>query len=69
MSESNALLATCVKAVLVKPGQGLAFVVAEREDGSRSGQTAPGYRWDRRQQQRRRRGTKPLASPATILTV
>lgn len=48
--------------------QGLAFVVVEREDGSRFGETAPGRSWDRRQQQRRGRRANSLASPATLLT-
>lgn len=47
--------------------QGLAFVVVEREDGSRSGETAPGRSRGRRRQQRRRRRTKPLASAAALL--
>ncbi|KAI3377570.1 hypothetical protein L3Q82_008733 [Scortum barcoo] len=48
--------------------QGLAFVVVEREDGSRFGETAPGRSRGRRQQQRRGGRTKPLASPAGLLT-
>ncbi len=49
VDECNAPLATWMKAVLVVPKkQGLAFVV-EREDGSRSGETAPGRSRGRRQ--------------------
>ncbi|KAG7233059.1 hypothetical protein INR49_003124 [Caranx melampygus] len=50
VNECNAPLATRVKAVLVEPKQqGLAFVVVEREDGSRSGETAPGRSRGRRE--------------------
>lgn len=65
VNECNGPVATWMKAVLVvvpkqqQQQQGLAFVVIEREDGSRSGETAPGLS---RQQQRRGRRTKPMAS-------
>lgn len=69
VNECNVPLATWTKAVLVVPKkQGLAFVVVEREDGSRSGETAPGRSRGRRQQQRRGRRTKPLASSVILLT-
>lgn len=69
VNECNAPLATRKRAVLVAAkNQGLAFVVVEREDGSRSGETAPGRSRGGREQQRRRRRTKPLASFASLLT-
>ena len=50
VNECNEPLATWMKAALVVPKQqGLAFVVVEREDGSRSGETAPGRSRGRRQ--------------------
>lgn len=67
--ECNAPLATRKRAEPVAAkNQGLAFVVVEREDGSRSGETAPGRSRGGREQQRRRGRTKPLASFACLLT-
>lgn len=67
--ECNAPLATRKRAEPVAAkNQGLAFVVVEREDGSRSGETAPGRSRGRREQQRRRGRTKPLASLTYFLT-
>lgn len=49
VTECNAPFASWMKAVLaVAKKQGLAFVVVEREDGSRSGETAPGRSRGRR---------------------
>ncbi|TNN80486.1 hypothetical protein EYF80_009225 [Liparis tanakae] len=56
VNECNVPSATWMRAVLVvapKQQQGLAFVVIEREDGSRSGETALGRSRGGRQQQRR----------------
>lgn len=49
VTECNAPFASWMEAVLaVAKKQGLAFVVVEREDGSRSGETAPGRSRGRR---------------------